>query len=203
MSVIWEVVTFMWSHCNDKLWRRQIGWSVTRYFFCFQRYYSDAIMSAMSQITSVSIVYSSVCSGTDQRKHQSSAPLAFVRGIHRRRVNSPHKGPVTRKTFPFNDVIKVFRSIITQWLSEFTIMIVYLSEWALPEEFTIMMIYPSEWNLPETKDGITTLNKIENAVQRLHEISQAWCLSVQKTGIIFSNKHWCVFTIHGLLLSYY
>ena len=40
-----------------------------------------------------------------QRKHQSSASLAFVRRIHRRPVNSPHKGPVTRKMFPFDDVI--------------------------------------------------------------------------------------------------
>ena len=47
-------------------------------------YYSDAIMSAMaSQVNGVSIVYSTVCSGADQRKHQSSVPLAFVRGIHR------------------------------------------------------------------------------------------------------------------------
>ena len=43
--------------------------------------------------------------GADQRKHQSSASLAFVRGSHRRPVNSPHKGPVTRKMFPFDDVI--------------------------------------------------------------------------------------------------
>ena len=57
------------------------------------------------QITGVSIVYSTVCSGADQRKHQSSASLAFVRGIHRRPVNSSHKGPVTRKMFPFDDVI--------------------------------------------------------------------------------------------------
>ena len=42
------------------------------------------------------------------RKHQSSASLAFVRGIHRRPVNSPHKGPVTRKMFPFDDVIMMF-----------------------------------------------------------------------------------------------
>ena len=35
----------------------------------------------------------------DERKHQSSAPPAFVRGIHRWPVNSPHKGPVTRKMF--------------------------------------------------------------------------------------------------------
>ena len=58
-----------------------------------------------SQITSPTIVYSIFYSGTDQRKHQSSASLAFVRGIHRGPVNSPHKGPVTRKMFPFDDVI--------------------------------------------------------------------------------------------------
>ena len=49
------------------------------------------------QITSLTIVYSTVYSGTDQIKVQSSASLAFVRGIHRWPVNSPHKGPVTRK----------------------------------------------------------------------------------------------------------
>ena len=59
----------------------------------------------MSQIPCVSIVYSTVCSDADQRKHQSSASLAFVRDIHRWPVNSPHKGPVTRKMFPFDDVI--------------------------------------------------------------------------------------------------
>ena len=58
-----------------------------------------------SQITSITIVYSAVYLGTDQRKHQSSASLAFVQGIHRWPVNSPHKGPVTRKMFPFDDVI--------------------------------------------------------------------------------------------------
>ena len=46
-----------------------------------------------------------VFSGADQRKHQSSASLAFVRGIHRWPVNSPHKRPVTRKMFSFDDVI--------------------------------------------------------------------------------------------------
>ena len=63
-------------------------------------------MSAMSsQITSLTIVYSSVYSGADQRKHQSSASMAFARGIHRGPMNCPHKGPVTRKMFPFDDVI--------------------------------------------------------------------------------------------------
>ena len=69
-------------------------------------YYSDVIMSTMtSQVTGVSVVYSTVCSGADQRKHQSSASLAFVQEIHRWSINSPHKGPVTRKMFPFDDVI--------------------------------------------------------------------------------------------------
>ena len=58
-----------------------------------------------SQITSLSIVYSTVYSSADQRKQQSSASLAFVWGIHRGPVNSPHKWPVTRKMFPFDDVI--------------------------------------------------------------------------------------------------
>ena len=57
------------------------------------------------QITSLVIVYSTVYSEADQRKYQSSASLAFVRGIHRGPVNSPHKWPVTRKVFPFDDVI--------------------------------------------------------------------------------------------------
>ena len=52
-------------------------------------------MSTMaSQINGISIVYSTVSSGADQRRHQNSASLAFVRGIHRWSVNSPHKGPV-------------------------------------------------------------------------------------------------------------
>ena len=63
-------------------------------------------MGAMaSQITSLTFVYSTDYSGADQRKHQSSASLAFVQGIHRLPVNSPHKWPVTREMIPFDDVI--------------------------------------------------------------------------------------------------
>ena len=63
-------------------------------------------MSVMSsQITGISIVCSTVCSGADQRKHQSSASLAFVREIQRWPVHSLHNWPVTRKTFPFDDII--------------------------------------------------------------------------------------------------
>ena len=67
---------------------------------------SDVIMSMMAfQITSLTFVYSSVYSGADQRKQQNSASLAFVWGIHRWPGNSTHKGPMTRKMFPFDDVI--------------------------------------------------------------------------------------------------
>ena len=79
-----------------------------------RRHHSDIILGAMaSQITSLTVVYSTVYSGADQgkhqsyasladhRKHQSYAPLAFVRWP----VNSPHKWPVTQKMFPFDDVI--------------------------------------------------------------------------------------------------
>ena len=69
-------------------------------------HYCNVIMGAVaSQITSPTIVYSTVYSDADQRKHQSSASLAFVRGTHRGPVNSPHKWPVTRKMFPLEDVI--------------------------------------------------------------------------------------------------
>ena len=61
-------------------------------------HYCDVTMTMMaSQITSLTVVYLIVYSDADQRKHQSAALLAFVRGIHRWPVNSRHKGPVTRK----------------------------------------------------------------------------------------------------------
>ena len=69
-------------------------------------HHGDIRMGAIaSQITSLMIVYSTVYSAAHQRKHQSSTSLAFVRGIHRGPMNSPHKWPVTRKMFPFDDVI--------------------------------------------------------------------------------------------------
>ena len=88
--------------------------------------YSDVIMSAMAcQITGVSIVYLAVYSGADQRKHQSSASLAFVRGIQRWPVNFARKGPVTQKMFPFDDVIMerfpVFVSFIIVFLSSLSV----------------------------------------------------------------------------------
>ena len=100
-----------------QLWSRMtflFGFWVMRSMFgsANTMHYDDVIMMAIaSQITSLTIVYSAVYSGAHQRKHQSSASLAFVWGIHRGPVNSPHKWPVTRKMFPFDDVIMGCRSL--------------------------------------------------------------------------------------------
>ena len=123
----------LWRQCNgyhkyqflfclytnlSKLWKRN-SFTKMPHLHCVNRnghwcllqkmmtfHYGDVIMGEIaSQITSLTIVYSTVCSDAAQRKHQSSASLAFVQGIHRGPVNSPHKWPVTRKMFPFDDVI--------------------------------------------------------------------------------------------------
>ena len=90
-------VWFLWAAAQNILtWDDQ-----TRYI---KEHYNYVIISAMaSQITSPTIVYSTVYPGADQRKHQTS--LAFLMGIHQWPVNSPHKGPVARKMLPFGDVI--------------------------------------------------------------------------------------------------
>ena len=78
-------------------------------------HYNEVIMGTIaSQITSLTIVYSIVYSDADHKKHQSSMSLAFVRGIHWGLVNSPHKWPVPRKMFPFNDVIMDNNAVLGQ-----------------------------------------------------------------------------------------
>ena len=78
--------------------------------------YTDVIMSSMaSQITSVSIDCSTAGPGAEQRKHQSSASPAFAWRIHRWPVSSPHKRPVTRKMFPFDDVIVISCIWPSEW----------------------------------------------------------------------------------------
>ena len=66
-------------------------------------HYSDVIVSPMvPQITGVSIVCSTACSGADQRKYQSSASLAFVRGST---SGFPSQRASYTEMFPFGDVI--------------------------------------------------------------------------------------------------
>ena len=103
--MIWDAIAIiLWRH-----WNAASGTTLDTVMFMQSQicqHYSDVIMGTIaSQITSFAIVYSTSYSGAYQRKHQSSASLAFVRGIHRWPVNSPHKWPVTQKMLPFDDVI--------------------------------------------------------------------------------------------------
>ena len=96
--------------CVDNEWHKGVNKSAFLH-------YCDVIMVIVSQITSLTIVYSTVYSDADQRKHQSSASLALVRGIRRGPVNSPHKGPVTQQMFLFDDVImRVFSISLKTWV---------------------------------------------------------------------------------------
>ena len=87
-------------------------------------HHNDVIMDAIaSKITSLTIVYSTDYSDADHGKHQTSASLAFVWETHRGPVNSPHKGPVTRRMFPFDDVI-----MLTHLPSDDTFKYIFLNE---------------------------------------------------------------------------
>ena len=89
-------VTVMWANLHCQRW-----------ILNENLHYSDTVMGAMAfQITRLTIVYLTVYSDADQRKHQSSTSLAFVRWIHQG-PNSPHKWPLTRKMFPCDDVYMV------------------------------------------------------------------------------------------------
>ena len=101
-------------NCKVRVMKEAPGPSVSEEIAdIFRNYhYNDVKMGAIaSQITSLTIVYSIVFSEADQRKHQSSASLAFVRGIHRGRVNFPHKWPVSREMFSFDDVIMKYNLV--------------------------------------------------------------------------------------------
>ena len=87
-----------WLQTNTARFMKNIGFCHGTMMRVWGVHCNDVIMGAIaSQITSLTIVYSTVYSDADQTKHQSSASLAFVRGIHRGPVNSPHKWPVTRE----------------------------------------------------------------------------------------------------------
>ena len=140
------------------------------YFDCHRNHYTDVIMGAMaSQITSLMIVYSTFYLGVDQRKYQSCASLAFVRGIHRSPVNSPHKCPVTRKLFPFEDVI-MYRCIVVVFVAVFVFILIVVTTGII---FIIV-------NMIIDKN---IKNKYFKTISTFREYSQCSCLS-------FRNLPW-------------
>ena len=89
----YDVIVMKTNPCHDVTmfyFRREFVFRYT--LLLAPSHYNGVIMGSIgSQITSLTVVYSAVYSGADQRKHQSSASLAFVWGIHRGPLNSPHK----------------------------------------------------------------------------------------------------------------
>ena len=114
MKVVFTLLLWYLTHWyHNRYWHLRAG--LVNHGAVSYQHYGDVIMGAIaSQITSLTIVYSIVYSDADQRKHQSSASLAFVRGIHRGPVNTPHKWPVTRNMFPFDDVIMIWASVVKE-----------------------------------------------------------------------------------------
>ena len=133
-------------------------------------------MSAMaSQITSLTIVYWTIYSVADQIKHQSSMSLAFVRGIHQWPVNSPHKGPVIQKMFPFDDVIMrschpFIKTIIHHCISVVRKIFHYIW-WALQISF-----HDISYSLTETETTFLTLwyNFVGNSRWWFHDRAFTW-----------------------------
>ena len=124
--------------------------------------YCDVIMGAIaSQITSFTIVYSIVYSDADQRKHQSSASMAFVRGIHRGQVNSPHKWPVTRKMFPFDDVI---------------MFLVYALIWAMDSlDLGPVVVESFSMSQPVHENGLTIPLLMPNILRQINFLRAKFC----------------------------
>ena len=103
-----------------------------------------------SQITSLTIVYSTIYSDADQRKHQSSAWLAFVRGIHRYLDNSPHKWPITRNMFPFDDIIIISLYAHEQFVSVYSLEL-YLEKYP-QQELPSASVKPAIWHFITVKN---------------------------------------------------
>ena len=125
------------------------------------------LQSRQNGCDGVWIIYSTVCSDAGQRKHQSPASLAFVWGI----VNSPHKGPVTQKIFPFDDVI--IHSLFSRD-----------DLWHFPSEvqLTTIAIHPSDWYLRRkyTLQGQLNISVTRNQSMKCFEIHILKCQSIRQ-----------------------
>ena len=166
-----------------------------------------------SQITSLTIVYSTVYSAAEQRKYRSSASLAFMWGIHRWPVNSQHKWPVTRKMFPFDDVImtrRYPRSLLTlsvvkspntfsvqkssdaagmSWLSIMDVIFVWTVNYHV-SVFDIKCLYPPvahTW-------GFDRLHAARCDIKQFKPVTKSrW----KQNGLPFAGGHFQIFKVRG------
>ena len=113
----------------------------------FHKHYNDDKMSSIaSQITSLAVVYSTVYSDTDQRKHQSSVWLAFVWGIHRDRWNPRTQGQLRGKCFHL---------MTSSWKPEEGWGSVMLSWWRYQMETFSALLAVCEGNPPVTDRSLS------------------------------------------------
>ena len=173
------------------------SWGEPTGAFC--AHYGDVIMGTIaSQITSLTIVYSTIYSDANQRKHQSSASLAFVRGIHRSAGNSPgtspHKWPVTRKMFPFEYVImrkhqrhgKRFHVMTSSGLKEIPSQALHRKIWT--QQFAPSRI---EWWCPVSKK-LSKITIINLFAVPLNRNSNTFCGRCARHYYMLHGKALCV-----------
>ena len=132
------------------------------------------------------IVYSTVCSGADQTKHQSSASLAFMRGIHRWPVNFPHKWQVTQKMLPFDDVIMIHCH------RQSSVAIVRL--WSLIDNFALAFpVFKIHWSPKEMAD-LFSLND---------NVMHSFSLCDLRYKIVISCKSYLNQTVNECFISWF
>ena len=158
-------------------------------------HFNDVIMSVMAALfTGLSVIYSIVfCSAVDQRKHQSSSLLAFVRGIHRWPVNSPHKGPVNRKMFPFDDFIILMPICLPPfahtWTSEsFCLTSMKGTPYSCFNTFVTFTLW-TKVRYIEQSSTLTLLIEVRWYKAKIREYDMMWC-DVMWYGVIWYDMIW-------------
>ena len=141
-------------------------------------HYDDVIMTTIaSQITSLTSVYSTVYSDADQRKHQSSASLAFVWGIHRDRWLPRTKGQLRGKCFHLmtsscqvRALMNYYIPLLTSvWLIRIALIITVTSQWA-------------RWHLHSPALRLFTEPFVQAQMKENIKSSRYWLLWAEFTG---------------------
>ena len=139
-----------------------------------------------SQITSLTIVYSSVYSDAYQSTHQSSASLAFVWGIHRWPVNSPHKWPVTREMFPFDDVIMShshIRFLYIPWIMHTTRALLCLLSFSVGQFYPYSSLALGRWRNRNSASEVTlNMDEWMNEVGPAESLQKRFALTDSHNG---------------------
>ena len=149
-----------------------------------------------SQITSLTIVYSTVYSDAVQRKHQSSAPLAFVREIHHGPVNFPHKWPVTRKMFPFDDVIMNYYIWYLVWFQGKCAISYHIFSDCYLQHFSqnsCVVLYPTKpyWRYVVTWYWLLTIRQATG-----HNLNPSWPSSVNQWPTADHVRYYQFYSLH-------